>query len=346
MLEQRDGRGQDARAPRIGSVSVVVPMRDEREHIPAFVASLASQDLGDELEIIVADGGSTDGSAELIEEHARAAGLDLTVIATAAGSVSRGLNACIGMATGDLIVRMDCHSTYPADYLRRCARAAAETGAWNVGGVVEPRGSTAMERAVAAAMDSPFGGIGWTRHGATTERIDVDTVTFGAFSAHVFRHVGLFDEELVRNQDDELNLRIRLAGGRIVLDPSIRVSYTPRGSLRGVFRQYHGYGFWKVPVMLKHRRVLSARSLAPLGLVLSAGGLAVLSPLFGPARRLLAIEGAAYASLIIGFGAAATLRRGEGRLFPRAVTVFPAFHLGYGLGMVQGWLHTRHAGRT
>ncbi len=320
-------------------VSVVVPMRNERRHIAAFVASLAAQDFTGTVEVLVADGDSTDGSVALLEERARATGVDLRVLPNPARSTSRGLNQCIAHATGDLIVRMDCHSTYPPDYLRRCAEAASETGAWNVGGVVEPRGRTAMERAVAAAMDCAFGGIGWTRHSGTAERVEVDTVTFGAFRPDAFRQAGTFDEDLVRNQDDELNLRLRLAGGRIVLDPGIRVSYVPRGSLRGVFSQYHGYGFWKVPVMLKHRRILSARSLAPLALVVSAGTLTALAPLSSRARGLLGAEVTVYATTALGFAVTATLRRGELDLLPRTLAVFPAFHLGYGLGMLQGCLH-------
>jgi succinoglycan biosynthesis protein ExoA len=320
-------------------LSVVVPMRNERDHVEGLVASLSAQDFDGAVEVLVADGNSTDGSVELLEERARAAGVDLRVMPNPGGSVSRGLNQCIAGATGDLIVRMDCHSTYPPDYLRRCADAARETGAWNVGGIVEPRGRTAMERAVAAAMDCAFGGIGWTRQAGAEGPVDVDTVTFGAFRPDAFRRAGTFDEDLVRNQDDELNLRLRRAGGRIVLDPRIRVAYVPRGSLRGVFSQYHGYGFWKVPVMLKHRRVLSARSLAPLALVLSGGALAAAAPLSRRARALLCAELATYATMAVGFATMATTRRGEPRLLLRAAVVFPAFHLGYGVGMVRGCVH-------
>lgn len=319
-------------------VTVIVPLRDEREHVPGLVASLAAQDFDGELEVLVADDRSRDGSAALVAELAAAEGVPLRVVTHDAGSTSAALNRCIAGATGDLIVRMDCHSTYPPDYVRRCVEAADETGAWNVGGVVEPRGRTPMERAVAAAMDSPFGGIGWTRHAANGHRIDVDTVTFGAFRPEAFRTAGLFDETLVRGQDDELNLRLRLAGGRIVLDPAIRVRYTPRGSLGGVVRQYHGYGRWKVPVMLKHRRVLSARSLAPLALVVAGGGLGALAPARRGARALLAAGAALYGTLALAFAAVTTAHRGEPRLVARTALVFPAFHVGYGIGMVEGWL--------
>ncbi len=133
----------------------------------------------------------------------------------------RGLNACIRAASGELIVRMDCHSRYASDYVRRCVEAAEETGAWNVGGIYEPEGVTRTERAVACALSSPFGGVNWTKRSAGV-RSEVDTVYLGAFLPIAFERAGLYDETFVRNQDDELNLRIRRAGGRIVFDPAIR----------------------------------------------------------------------------------------------------------------------------
>jgi hypothetical protein len=186
-------------------------------------------------------------------------------------------------------------------------------------------------------MDSPFGGIGWTRHGGSNKRVEVDTVTFGAFRPEAFRRAGVFDESLVRNQDDELNLRLRRAGGRIVLDPSIRVWYVPRGSLVGLARQYWQYGFWKVAVMRKHRQVVSGRSLAPPALVVSLAAL-VPGALVAPRLRpWLGLEVLAYAAAALLFGAASIRRRREAwRLLPRVLVAFPALHLGYGLGMVAG----------
>ena len=330
--------GELPRGAPVRRISTITPMRDEGANVDSFVADLAAQDFSGELEALVADGGSTDDSVERLRAAAARAGLELTVVENRAGWVSPGLNLCIGRARGDLIVRLDCHSRYPSDYLRRCAELAEETGAWNVGGRVVPGGETAMERAVACAMDSPFGGIGWTRMGGT-EPVEVDTVTFGAFRPQAFERAGLFDEELIRNQDDEFNLRLREAGGRIVLDPTLTVNYRPRGSLRGVWRQYYEYGAWKVPVMLKHKQVLSLRSMAPLAFLASLVALAALSPFSRVARLALIAELAAYVAGAVVFGARATRGRGEPwRLAPRVASVFPAFHLSYGIGMARGWL--------
>lgn len=318
---------------------MIAPMRDEAEHVEDFVADLAAQDFEGPVEVLVADGGSTDGSPELLREAAATAGLDLHLIANPAGQVSPGLNRCVASANGDLIIRFDCHSRYPTNYLRFCALASEETGAWNVGGRCIPEGRTALERAVACAMDSPFGGIGWTRMAGVGRRVETDTVTYGAFRPAAFKAAGLFDETLVRNQDDEFNLRLRSAGGKVVLDPAIVVKYIPRGSLRAVWRQYYEYGLWKVPVMIKHRQVLGLRSLVPIGLVASFTGFACGAVFSKRARALLAVELIGYTSGALGFGSLTVRRHDESvALLPLVVTVFPAFHLGYGSGMARGWL--------
>jgi succinoglycan biosynthesis protein ExoA len=325
------------RAP-IRRISIIAPMRNEEEHIEQLVADIAAQDFDGEIEVLVADGASTDHSVERLTAAAARDRVDLTVLENPDGWVSHGLNACIRRATGELIVRLDCHSRYPSDYLRRCALAAEETGAMNVGGLLVTVGRTPTEQAVGLAMDGPFGGVDWTRDGTMSNRVEADTVPFGAFRPRAFELAGYFDESLVRDQDDEFNLRLRRAGGRIVLDPTIRVFYTPRGSLSAVVRQYYGYGFWKVPVMLKHRQVVSARGMVPMAFV---GSLALLLPAAlrsRGARRLLRLEFGAYAGCALGFGAHSVARRGEWWLLPRVVAAYPAFHVGLGVGMLHGWL--------
>jgi succinoglycan biosynthesis protein ExoA len=323
----------------IGSVTLVAPMRNEAPHVEAFVEDVAAQDYDGALELVVADGRSSDGSRELLVRAAERAGVRLTLLDNPKLLVSHALNLCIAESAGDMIVRLDLHSRYPRGYVRLLVETAHETGAWNVGGVVVPTGTTPMERAVAAAMDSPFGGIGWTRLAGTEAPVEVDTVTFGAFRSDVFDAVGLFDESLVRNQDDEFNLRLRLAGGTVVLNPGVRVHYVPRGTFRGVLRQYYEYGRWKIPVMRKHRRVLGARSLAPAAFVASVTATAALSPWLVPARTLLAAEVGLYGAAAVTAGVL-TLRRRDERvsLLPRVLAAYVAFHAGYGAGMLRGLL--------
>jgi glycosyltransferase involved in cell wall biosynthesis len=320
----------------IRSISVIVPLRNERANVDSFAQDLAAQDFAGELEVLVADGASADGGVERLRAAALEAGLRLRVLDNPAGWVSQGLNACIREARGDLIVRLDCHSRYPADYLRRCAEVSEQTGAWNVGGRLVPTGTTRIERAVACAMDSPFGGIGWTRSSGG-ERVETDTVTFGAFRPEVFERVGMFDEALVRNQDDEFNMRLRAAGGRIVLDPAITVMYRPRGSFAGVWRQYYEYGLWKVPVMLKHGRIATLRSVVPLVFVLGSAGLLAAATRSRTARRLAAAEWLLYGALGAGFAARGVRDRDEPwTLLPAVLAAFPTFHLAFGAGEAIG----------
>ena len=328
----------DRQTAPIRRISVIAPMWNEARHIEQFVADFAAQDFEGEVELIVADGRSTDDSVDRLRAAAERHGLDLKVVDNPDRWVSAGLNKCLREAHGDLIVRADCHSGYPPDYLRQCARVAEETGADNVGGVFIPRGGTQVERAVGAAMDSPFGGIHWTRHGESG-RHDVDTVPYGAFRPRAFEIAGDFDESLVRNQDDEFNLRLRRAGGRIVLDPSIRIFYTPRGSFRRLFRQYFEYGLWKPAVMRKHGSVVSVRSLAPILFLASFLVLGIVAIFDHLGLVLLELEVAAYLLGAVVFGIVALrAKREQLRMLPGVIAAFLTFHVAYGVGMAAGWL--------
>ena len=319
-------------------VSIIVPMRNEAAHVEQLIADIAAQDFADKLEVFVADGRSTDDSGLRATSAGKRWGINLTVLDNPGERTTTGLNACIRRARGELIVRMDCHARYPSDYVRRCAVVSEETGAWNVGGPTLASGTTATERAAACAMESPFGGIGWTR-GVRDTRTEVDTVYCGAFRPEAFARAGLFDESLRCNEDEELNLRLRRAGGRIVLDSSIRATYTPRGTVRAIFRQYYRYGLWKVAVIRKHRRSFGVRSVVPLIFVASLLGLSIAALLQVPAALLLlAAEFLAYAVLALAFGARSVRRRREPpSLIPRVLAVFLSFHLAYGLGFLDGF---------
>ncbi len=323
----------------VDRIAIVAAMRNEEEHIEALVRDIAAQDFTGHLTVIVADGQSSDRSLELLRREAGRAHLPLVILDNTQRWVSPGLNACISRATGDLIVRLDCHTRYPPNYLSRLAALAEETGAWSVGGRVHPVGTTVLERSVACATDSPLGGAHWTRHQGGSEPVEVDTVYLGAFRRVVFERAGLFDEALVRNQDDDLSLRIRLAGGTIMLDPSLVVSYLPRGSLPALFRQYFEYGRWKVAVMRKHRRLLSGRSLAPATLVTSIGVLSVLAGFLPAARVALATLVGLYALAVLCFSTIAVRKRREPfPLLPRAAVAMATMHFGFGIGTLTGLL--------
>jgi glycosyltransferase involved in cell wall biosynthesis len=321
-------------------VSVIVPCRNERRYIEAFVAGVWAQALppGWRLQLVIADGLSDDGTRELLQRMA-AAEPRLRCIDNPGRIVSTGLNLALAHADGEVIVRMDVHTEYANDYVAQCLAALAESGADNVGGPWHAQpdaGAGPMQQAVAAAFQSPA-----VAGGALSRRLDhegwVDTVYLGCWPRATFERFGGFDESLVRNQDDEHNLRIVRGGGRVWQSPRIRSVYRPRATLSQVFRQYLQYGYWKPFVMKKHGQAASLRHLVPAVFV---AALAVLTAaaLLGAARwplvSLLALYGAAVLALTAGVAAGSPLGAGA---IVRVPAVIVAYHVGYGVGSLFGW---------
>jgi succinoglycan biosynthesis protein ExoA len=313
-------------------VSVIVPCRNEREHIASFCADLACQTLSDgwSLQVLIADGRSDDGTRELLHSLC-ADDPRLQLIDNPQRIVSTGLNRAIDAARGEMIVRMDVHTAYAPDYIAECLAALQATGATCVGGSWRPVGEGWPQAAIALAFQSRFGS-----GGAASRRVDysgpVDTVYLGAWRREDLLRLGGFDESLVRNQDDELNLRIVRSDGRVWQSATIRSSYAPRGSFAALFRQFHQYGYWKVPVIRKHRLPASPRHLAPFALVAGLGGLALLAPWSMPARAALVGVIGVYALTALVNGAA--LARAPHRLRDTVgiAAAIACMHLGYGLG--------------
>jgi len=315
------------------TVSVIVPCRNERGFIEAFCDSLFAQQLpaGWQLQAVIADGQSDDGTAEWLAGRARS-DQRLRVIDNPGRIVSTGLNRALSIADGEVIVRMDVHSVYASDYVAECIAALERTGADNVGGAWAARGEGAMQQAICAVFQSR-----WISGGARSRLLDyegeVDTVYLGAWPRASFERFGGFDEGLVRNQDDEHNLRIVKAGGKVWQSARIRSQYTPRAQLGALWRQYLQYGYWKPFVMRKHGQAASMRHLIPGLFVLALVAAVLLLPLSRwPLAALLSAYGAVLllASLSLAGQGAAVLAR--------APAVIATYHLGYGLGSVLGWI--------
>ncbi|MBN2322998.1 MAG: glycosyltransferase family 2 protein [Spirochaetes bacterium] len=331
--------GGDNRVGKNPKVSVIIPCRNEKDFIEMLLENIVSQDYPKEhTEVFVVDGMSEDGTREVIRRFAGAHGY-IRLVDNPELVVPHALNRGIRLARGEYIVRMDTHSTYPPDYISRLLFWHRELGADNVGGVgiTRPFRDTPVARAAALALSHPFGvGNSYFRIGTDKPR-EVDTVPFGCYKREIFDRIGLFDEDLIRNQDDEFNLRLKRHGGRIFLVPEIKIIYYSRDRLMHLFRMYHQYGFFKPLVAVKAGAPSSVRQFAPPFFVLSPLALAALGlvwpPFFYAACGVLGLYCIANAC----FSFRLALRHGI-RLFFPLFYCFGTVHLGYGTGYLRGLL--------
>jgi glycosyltransferase involved in cell wall biosynthesis len=323
-------------------VSLIVPCRNEAAHIDAFCADALRQALPPPwaLELIVADGGSDDGTRQRLQALV-ATEPRLRVVDNPARFVAAGLNRALAVAQGSVIVRMDVHTRYAPDYVAQCLAALQRSGADNVGGPWRAEGQGGWGRAIAAAFQSR-----WVAGGARSRDLgyegEVDTVYLGCWPRASFQRFGGFDETLVRNQDDEHNLRIVRGGGCVWQSAAIRSTYRPRDSLAALWRQWLQYGYWKPFVMKKHGQAAALRHRVP-GIFVAALALAALLALAGSPAPLVVLL-AAYAGLVLVLSVAVAAGSSWALLW-RLPLVVAAQHLGYGIGTLVGhwdaWRHGR-----
>jgi glycosyltransferase involved in cell wall biosynthesis len=318
-------------------VSIILPVRNETKFIANSLSAVLNQDYpSDHLEIIVADGMSTDGTREFIEslqeKHP-----NVRLIDNPGQIVPTGLNAAIAAATGEIIVRVDGHCRIAPDYVRNNVQHLLNDGVDGVGGPVMTVGETTLSSAIAEAMSFPFG-VGNSAFRTVTDRTMLtDTVAFPTYTRAIVERAGWFDEELVRNQDDEYNYRLRELGAKILLASDVKSTYYSRSSIRSLWSQYFQYGYWKVRVMQRHPWQMRLRHFIPILFVcwllisllilpLSAWGRLVGSAMLGTY-----VVADLISSILIG-------RRKGWKLFPRLLVIFPTLHLSYGLGFLVGLL--------
>lgn len=316
------------------AVSIVIPCRNEARHIEDCLrAVLAFESPPGGYEVIVADGMSDDGTRKIVAEMATSEPR-LRLIDNPEKTTPHALNAGIRAACGEIIVRIDAHSEYAPDYLVQCVLVLQETGADDVGGPWVARGRSYVQRCIAAAFNTPFAVGGARAHQADYEG-PIDNVYLGCWRRELLERIGSFDEEFVRNQDDELCFRLQRMGAVIWQSPRIRSWYTPRSSLSGLFRQYFQYGYWKIRVIQKHGAPASFRHIVPGFFVITLLVLAPIAFFSVPVALALALLLAAY---VIPLGVASVhAAAGAGwELLPLFPLVFVCYHFGYGLGFLFG----------
>jgi succinoglycan biosynthesis protein ExoA len=249
------------------SVSIIVPCRNECSYIESFLENILHQELlGLSVDVIVADGMSDDGTQAIVQSFS-ADHPNIYVLNNENLTVSAGLNLAILFSRSDIVIRMDVHTRYQSDYIYNSVSALISTKANCVGGPWIAHGTNVKQRAIAAAFQSPLcSGFALSRR--SNYDGPVDTVYLGAWWREYIINIGLFDEALVRNQDDELCLRIRKSGGSIYQSSSIRSLYLPRSSFRLLFFQYFQYGYWKAYVISKYSGRLSTRNILLICLVI------------------------------------------------------------------------------
>jgi len=341
-------------------VSIILPIRNECHYIKRTLNAVLAQDYPyDRMEILIADGTSTDGTREIIHQTVdkhnkkicensgnswqKNLPPNIQILNNPQKIVPTALNIALRQARGEIIIRVDGHTVIEPDYVRGCVEKLQQTGADNVGGKMNAVAETPIGWAIAIATSSPFG-VGGARFHYSNEEEWGDTVYMGAWRREMFARVGPFDEELVRNQDDEYNYRIRKLGGKILLSPDIRSKYYSRASLRKLWHQYSQYGYWKVRVLQKHSRQMRPRQFVPPAFVASL----LASVLLVIILTLLSIPyPLAFIPLFIILGVylfanlAASLwtssRRGWRYLFLLPL-VYSILHISYGLGFLVGLL--------
>ena len=320
-------------------ITVILPVRNEAKHIERCLQAIINQDYpANCMEVLVIDGLSSDDTRPIVQTIIQQANF-IRLLDNPKQIVPTAMNIGIKQAQGEIIIRVDGHTIIAPDYVRACVEALQESQADCVGGPMVAQSETPFGQAVALATSHPFG-VGGSRFHYATEIIETETVYLGAYRRQIFEQVGYFDEEMVRNQDDEFNYRLRAAGGKIILYPTIRSTYYNRATAQSLWRQYFQYGFWKVRVAQKLPHQMRLRHFIPFGLAMTLIGGGLLAP-FTKLIRLgwLAIVGV-YTMLNLSASMIIAIQSDRQHL-KRLPLAFAILHLAYGSGFAWGLFHFR-----
>lgn len=318
-------------------VSVIIPCRNEERFIGKCLDSIIDNDYPKELlEVLIVDGISDDSTMGIVEKYADKYPY-INSYENPRKIVPTALNIGIEKSRGEIIIRMDAHNIYEKNYISQCVQYLEEYGADNVGGlwITLPGNNSLLGNAIALAISHPFG-VGNAHYRIGTKKPKyVDTVPFGCYRRDVFSRIGLFDEQLVRNQDDEFNLRLIKNGGKILLVPTIVSYYYARDSLKKIARMFYQYGYFKPLVARKIGSVLTWRQLIPSVFVSSLLFFGLLSLFFYGFRWIFYPLLALYGFLNVYFSLSVAIKTDFRHAFLLPL-IFSTVHFSYGIGYLRG----------
>jgi succinoglycan biosynthesis protein ExoA len=331
------------------SVSVVIPCFNEERRIAQVIERLAEQYERDQFEIIVVDGCSTDGTRTVAADCiARLAPLSVKLVDNPSRHIPDALNLGIAAARGEVIVRMDAHSLPSENYVRSCVELLRKERGEVVGMPwrISAGGQTATAQAIALAVAHPFGiGDAQYRLAQTGELREVDTVPFGVFRKSLWQKLGGFNKALLANEDYDFNYRVRLNGGRVLLDTTAHSVYFARPTLSELMRQYFRYGRWKAQMLKLHPRSIRWRQAVAPVFILVLIGLAMLGFWRQEAWWLLLLTAIAYLLPAFAFAFALARSAKNYNLLPSVLASFVVIHFAWGGGFWRGvlWPNGRSA---
>jgi len=322
-------------ANKLPSVSIIIPCRNEEKYIGKCLDSLIKNNYPkDRLEILVYDGKSTDSTKNIVREYEKKYPF-IKLKNNSKQFSAFALNKGIKESKGEIIIRCDAHSEYNENYIKKLVYwLEKDKSIGNVGGIWinKPANSSCKSKSIAYTLEHKFC-VGPNRFRTGVKRAEeVDTVPFGAWRREIFDKIGFFNEQFLRAQDLEFNMRLKKAGYKILLDPEIKIYYYPRDSFSKLFKMMFQYGYWKNLVNRELKIISSFRQLVPPLFVLYLFFSIFVGFLFPPIWLLFLV----YLFLCTVFSLEICFKRKDLKLFPFNFLTFLTCHIGYGLGYLNG----------
>lgn len=318
-------------------LSIIIPTYNEEAYIEECLKSLEVQTYDLNLfEVIIVDGGSTDNTLKKIIRFKEKSKLNILIKENKNKTAPYAMNIGIKAAKGEIIIRIDGHAYVEKEFLEKCVDTLKRNSdVCCVGGRIETISKNDIGEVISLAMSSPFG-VGDAKFRYSNEETYVDTLAFGAYKKNIFDEIGLFDEEFVRNQDDELNYRVIKSGNKILLNPDIKSYYYSRNSLKKLYNQYFQYGYWKIKVIKKHKNISSLRQLIPAIFILSITSFFLLSFLNNLFTYILMFELILYGIFSLIFSVKKLKFMKKKSYLLKMPIIFCILHVSYGVGYIFG----------